>query len=177
MYTKLAVMIALSLGGAAAMAGEIQGSTVLSTGAVNTSAGFLSTARQNIGVAEQSGRITNSTVIVNGAAARSCMLPVSAVQDQPIRTLDGLVKDGKPHLVQLAFIEEEAAQCGYCTNAWVMNVVALLERNSAPTKDQIRQELAGLKCRCGMHMAILRAVLRAAAQMRKTAGAATTGQA
>jgi nicotinate dehydrogenase subunit A len=117
------------------------------------------------------------TVIVNGSAARSCMLPVSTVQDQPIRTLDGLVKDGKPHLVQLAFIEEEAAQCGYCTNAWVMNVVALLERNSAPTKDEIRQELAGLKCRCGMHMAILRAVLRAAAQMCSNAAAGNPGQA
>lgn len=73
-------------------------------------------------------------MIVNGAAARSCMLPVSAVQDQPIRTLDGLVKDGKPHLVQLAFIEEEAAQCGYCTNAWVMNVVALLDAIPRPRR-------------------------------------------
>jgi nicotinate dehydrogenase subunit A len=117
------------------------------------------------------------TVIVNGAAVRSCMLPISAVADQPIRTLDGLARDGKPHLVQLAFIEEEAAQCGYCTNAWVMNVVALLERNSAPTKEQIREQLAGLKCRCGMHMAILRAVVRAAAQMRKKAATGTPAQA
>jgi nicotinate dehydrogenase subunit A len=117
------------------------------------------------------------TVIVNGAAVRSCMLPISSVADQPIRTLDGLAKDGKPHLVQLAFIEEEAAQCGYCTNAWVMNIVALLERNSAPTKEQIREQLAGLKCRCGMHMAILRAVVRAAAQMRKKSATGTPAQA
>ncbi|HMA10661.1 MAG TPA: (2Fe-2S)-binding protein [Steroidobacteraceae bacterium] len=117
------------------------------------------------------------TVIVNGAAVRSCMLPISSVADQPIRTLDGLAKDGKPHLVQLAFIEEEAAQCGYCTNAWVMNIVALLEQNSSPTREQIREQLAGLKCRCGMHMAILRAAFRAAAQMRRQSAAGSPGRA
>ena len=117
------------------------------------------------------------TVIVSGSAVRSCMLPISSVADQPIRTLDGLAREGKPHLVQLAFIEEEAAQCGYCTNAWVMNIVALLERNASPTKEEIREQLAGLKCRCGMHMAILRAALRASAQMRKQSAAGKPAQA
>jgi aerobic-type carbon monoxide dehydrogenase small subunit (CoxS/CutS family) len=117
------------------------------------------------------------TVILNGAAVRSCVLPISAVADQPIRTLDGLAKGGKPHLVQLAFIAEEAAQCGYCTNAWVMNIVALLERNSSPTKQEVREQLAGLKCRCGMHMAILRAVFRAAGQMRGKSAASSSAQA
>jgi aerobic-type carbon monoxide dehydrogenase small subunit (CoxS/CutS family) len=116
------------------------------------------------------------TVIVNGTATRSCVLPVSAIQDQPIRTLDGLVKDGQPHIVQQAFIEEEAAQCGYCTNAWVMSVVALLERNASPTKEEVREHLAGLKCRCGVHMAILRAVFRAAEQMRRQSAAGVARQ-
>lgn len=106
------------------------------------------------------------TVIVNGSATRSCVLPVSAAQGLSIRTLDGLTKGGAPHPVQKAFIEEEAAQCGYCTNGWVMSIVALLERNASPTDDEIRQQLAGLKCRCGTHMAILRAVKRAAQEVR-----------
>jgi aerobic-type carbon monoxide dehydrogenase small subunit (CoxS/CutS family) len=105
------------------------------------------------------------TVIVNGSATRSCVLPISAAQGLPIRTLDGLTKSG-PHPVQQAFIEEEAAQCGYCTNGWVMSIVALLERNPSPTDAEIRQQLTGLKCRCGAHMSILRAVHRAAKQMR-----------
>jgi nicotinate dehydrogenase subunit A len=112
------------------------------------------------------------TVIINGSATRSCVLPVSAAQGLTIRTLDGLARSGQPHPVQQAFIEEEAAQCGYCTNGWVMSIVALLERNPAPTDEQIRQQLAGLKCRCGTHMAILRAVHRAAAQMRADGKAA-----
>jgi aerobic-type carbon monoxide dehydrogenase small subunit (CoxS/CutS family) len=106
------------------------------------------------------------TVIVNGSATRSCVLPISAAEGLAIRTLDGLAKDGKPHPVQQAFIEEEGAQCGYCTNGWVMSIVALLEVNPSPTDFQIRQQLAGLKCRCGTHMAMLRAVRRAAEQMR-----------
>jgi nicotinate dehydrogenase subunit A len=107
------------------------------------------------------------TVIVNGSATRSCVLPVSAVAGLNIRTLDGLAAGGQPHPVQQAFIEEEAAQCGYCTNGWVMTVVAMLERNPRLTDDEIRQQLAGLKCRCGSHMAILRAARRAADQMAR----------
>ena len=81
------------------------------------------------------------TVIVNGAAARSCMLPVSAVQDQPIRTLDGLVKDGKPHLVQLAFIEEEAAQC--VTSMLIIEVAWLFSRlGKQPVLRQLRADLS-----------------------------------
>lgn len=112
------------------------------------------------------------TVIVNGSATRSCVLPVSAAQGLSIRTLDGLAAGGRPHPVQQAFIDEEAAQCGYCTNGWVMSIVALLESNPSPTDEQVRQQLAVLKCRCGTHMAILRAVQRAAAQMREAGKAA-----
>ena len=113
------------------------------------------------------------TVIINGSATRSCVLPVSAVAGQNIRTLDGLSANGQPHAVQQAFIEEEAAQCGYCTNGWVMTVVAMLERNPRLSDEEIRQQLAGLKCRCGSHMAILRAARRAADQMAKGGAPAT----
>ena len=102
------------------------------------------------------------TVILNGAATRSCVVPLSAVDGATVRTLDGLGTADKPHPVQAAFIAEEAAQCGYCTNGWIMATVAGLERNPNPTNAQIRAMLAGLKCRCGTHMAILRAVRRAA---------------
>jgi aerobic-type carbon monoxide dehydrogenase small subunit (CoxS/CutS family) len=102
------------------------------------------------------------TVILNGAATRSCVIPLSAVAAATVRTLDGLGTGEQPHPVQAAFIAEEAAQCGYCTNGWIMTAVAGLERNPNPTDAEIRAMLAGLKCRCGTHMAMLRAVRRAA---------------
>jgi nicotinate dehydrogenase subunit A len=101
------------------------------------------------------------TVIVNGAATRSCVIPIAAVDGAMVRTLDGLGTAARPHPVQAAFIAEEAAQCGYCTNGWIMTAVAGLERNPQPTDTEIRAMLAGLKCRCGAHMAMLRAVRRA----------------
>lgn len=108
------------------------------------------------------------TVILDGAAVRSCILPVSAVGGARIRTLDGLAAGGVPHPVQAAFIEEEAAQCGYCTNGWVMTAVAALERNPQLTDEELRAQLTGLKCRCGTHMAIGRALRTA----RRTMAAA-----
>lgn len=102
------------------------------------------------------------TVIADGTAIRSCVTPVSAIEGKPIRTLDGLGADGTPHPVQRAFIAEEAAQCGYCTNGWIMTAIAGLERNPRPSEADIRAMLAGLKCRCGTHMAIMRAVRHAA---------------
>ena len=102
------------------------------------------------------------TVILNGTATRSCVIPLAAVDNAEVRTLDGLGTADKPHPVQAAFIAEEAAQCGYCTNGWIMTAVAGLERNPNPTDAEIRTMLAGLKCRCGTHMAIMRAVRRAA---------------
>src|SRR5262245_58978112 len=109
------------------------------------------------------------TVIVNGAATRSCVIPIAAVVGAAIRTLDGLGTPASPHPVQAAFIAEEAAQCGYCTNGWIMTAVAGLERNPNPTDAEIRAMLAGLKCRCGTHMAMLRAVRRAAATLAAAA--------
>jgi nicotinate dehydrogenase subunit A len=106
------------------------------------------------------------TVIIDGSAVRSCVLPASSVAGVNIRTLDGLAQAGAPHPVQAAFIAEEAAQCGYCTNGWIMTAVAALERDPDLDEAGIRAALAGLKCRCGTHMAMLRAVRRAAATMR-----------
>jgi nicotinate dehydrogenase subunit A len=119
------------------------------------------------------------TVHVAGGAVRSCATPVGSVTNQPITTLDGLaaanaarrhVPPGTLHAVQQAFIDEQAAQCGYCTNGWIMTAAALLEQKPRATEAEIRQGLSGLKCRCGSHMSILRAVKLAAKRMSRTRG-------
>jgi aerobic-type carbon monoxide dehydrogenase small subunit (CoxS/CutS family) len=102
------------------------------------------------------------TVLIDGEPQRSCSVPVDSLKGKKITTLAGISKDGKPHKVQAAFIEEQVPQCGYCLNGWVMTSVALLEKNPKPNDAQIREALSGLKCRCGTHVAILRAVKRAA---------------
>lgn len=105
------------------------------------------------------------TVIMDGQAMRSCVLPVSAATGA-VRTLGGLGTADRPHPVQAAFIEEQAHFCGYCVNGWVMTSVAMLEQDPNVADADIRQGLSGLKCRCGSHTAVLRAVKRAAAAMR-----------
>ena len=102
------------------------------------------------------------TVLINGEPVRSCITPVDAVGAKKITTLAGIGTAQKPHKVQAAFIEEQVPQCGYCLNGWVMTSVALLDKNPRPSDAQIREALSGLKCRCGTHMSILRAVKRAA---------------
>jgi nicotinate dehydrogenase subunit A len=105
------------------------------------------------------------TVHIDGAAVRSCVTPLSSVGDRKVVTLAGLGTPEKPHPVQTAFIQEEVFQCGYCLNGWVMTTAALLQQKKNPTDGEIRQGLSGLKCRCGTHMGILRAVKRAATMM------------
>jgi nicotinate dehydrogenase subunit A len=102
------------------------------------------------------------TVLVNGEPVRSCATPVDGLAGKQITTLNGIGNEAKPHKVQAAFIEEQVPQCGYCLNGWVMTSVALLDKNPKPNDAQIREALAGIKCRCGTHMAVLRAVKRAA---------------
>jgi nicotinate dehydrogenase subunit A len=102
------------------------------------------------------------TVLMNGEPVRSCQTPLDNVGAASITTMAGLAKDGKAHKVQAAFIAEQVPQCGYCLNGWVMTSVALLEKTPKPNDAQIRQALSGLKCRCGTHVSILRAVKRAA---------------
>ena len=102
------------------------------------------------------------TVHVNGEAVRSCQTPVSAVQGKDISTLEGLGSPEAPSKVQAAFIEEQAAQCGYCIAGMIMAAKALLDRNPQPSPAEVRQGLAENLCRCGTHNRIVRAVLRAA---------------
>jgi len=103
------------------------------------------------------------TVHVNGKPTRSCVTPLASVKDAKITTLAGLGTPEHPHALQAAYVEEEVPQCGYCINGWIMTAAALLKDNPHPTDAQIREGLSGLKCRCGTHMAIIRAVKRAAA--------------
>ena len=105
------------------------------------------------------------TVHLDGTAIRSCATPVASAQGAKVTTLEGLAPRGALHAVQQAFIDEQAAQCGYCLNGWVMTAAALLEANPRASEDDIRRGLSGLKCRCGTHMSILRAVKRAAARL------------
>jgi aerobic-type carbon monoxide dehydrogenase small subunit (CoxS/CutS family) len=102
------------------------------------------------------------TVLLDGQPVRSCVTPLKSLAGRKVVTLNGIGSDDKPHKVQAAFIEEQVPQCGYCLNGWVMTSVALLEKNPHPSDAQIREALTGIKCRCGTHTAILRAVKRAA---------------
>jgi nicotinate dehydrogenase subunit A len=105
------------------------------------------------------------TVHLDGQPIRSCITPVSAIGDGKVVTLAGLGTPEKPHPLQTAYIEEQVPQCGYCINGWIMAAAAFLRDNKKPSDEQIRSALGGLKCRCGTHMGILRAVKRAAAMM------------
>jgi nicotinate dehydrogenase subunit A len=107
------------------------------------------------------------TVLVDGKAVRSCVVPVSQIQGKVV-TLEGLGTPEKPHPVQQAFIEEQAAQCGYCINGMVMQTAAFLaSRPASPSERDIRQALQNNLCRCGTHQRIIAAVKRAAALMGK----------
>jgi nicotinate dehydrogenase subunit A len=102
------------------------------------------------------------TVLIDGKAVRSCVTPISALEKSEITTLEGLGSLDKPHPLQQAFIEEQAAQCGYCINGMIMSAKELLDRNPRPSEGDVRTALAGNLCRCGTHNRIVRAVLRAA---------------
>ena len=104
------------------------------------------------------------TVMMNGQAIRSCSYPIASVAGNSITTIEGLSADGT-HPVQLAWIEFDVPQCGYCQSGQIMAAVALLKEKPKPTDAEINNALTGLKCRCGTHMSILRAVKRAAAMM------------
>ena len=101
-------------------------------------------------------------VLVGAKATLSCRLPLSEVGSAAVTTLEGLSVDGELHPVQQAFIEQQAAQCGYCSNGMMMSAAALLWKTPHPTDAQVRSALEGNLCRCGSHLRILRAVQRAA---------------
>ena len=105
------------------------------------------------------------TVHVDGAPVRSCVAPVSMAKGKRITTLAGLGTDQKPHPLQQAWIEEQVPQCGYCLSGWIMTAAAFLKTNPKPDDAQIRRAMTGVKCRCGTHMAIMRAIKRASQLM------------
>jgi len=111
------------------------------------------------------GQCGACTVIADGAAVRSCQMTVAQAQGKEITTLEGLGSPEKLHPVQAAFVAEQAAQCGYCTNGMIMTTAALLAKTLKPTEAQARQALAGNLCRCGTHVRVLRAVARASGQI------------
>lgn len=105
------------------------------------------------------------TVQLDGAPIRSCVMPVSVVQGRKVTTLAGLGTPDKPHPLQQAYIDEEVPQCGYCISGWLMTAAAFLKEKPKASDAELREALKDLKCRCGTHVSILRAIKRAQAQM------------
>ena len=108
------------------------------------------------------------TVLIDGKAVRSCVTPVGSIGNGEVTTLEGLGTPEKPHALQSAFIAEQAAQCGYCTNGMIMSAKELLDRNPRPSEQDVRTALTGNLCRCGTHTRIISAVLRAAQASGRT---------
>ena len=119
------------------------------------------------------GQCGACTVLVNGAATRSCIFPVSGVKGR-ITTLEGLATNGKLHPVQQAWIDEQVPQCGFCQNGQIMTAKALLDKNPKPTDAQIREGMNGVLCRCMTYYRVQAAIKRAAKAM--TAKRAVTGK-
>ncbi len=113
------------------------------------------------------GQCGTCTVIIDGKPVQSCDMPVSAAVGKQITTVEALGTDKELHPLQRAFIDEQAAQCGYCASGILMAAKALLDVNRDPSDNEIRAALEGNLCRCGTHGRILRAIKRAAAEMRK----------
>jgi nicotinate dehydrogenase subunit A len=110
------------------------------------------------------GQCGACTVLVDGVATRSCIVPIAAVGRAKVVTLEGLGTIEKPHDLQRAFTDEQAAQCGYCTNGMIMTAKAFLDANPRPTVQQIKQALSNNLCRCGTHLRVVKAVQRVAGQ-------------
>jgi nicotinate dehydrogenase subunit A len=115
--------------------------------------------RNDIGI--NSAKCGACTVLLDGQPIRSCVVPASAATGQ-ITTLEGIGNPQRLHVLQRAFIEEQAAQCGYCSSGMIMSAKALLDRVADPSEAQIREAMAGNLCRCGTHTRIIKAIQRAA---------------
>jgi nicotinate dehydrogenase subunit A len=113
------------------------------------------------------GQCGACAAIVSGNLVRTCSLSLRDVGDGAVTTLEGLGTVERPHALQAAFIAEQAAQCGYCSNGMIMAAAALLEHNPKPSEGQIKEALADQLCRCGIHNRVVRAVLRAAAEIAR----------
>jgi nicotinate dehydrogenase subunit A len=108
------------------------------------------------------GQCGACTVLLDGRAVMSCLLPVAAIGERKVTTLEGLGTEESPHPLQRAFVQEQAAQCGYCIAGMIMRAEALLRKNPTPTDDQILDHMSPNLCRCGTHMRIVRAIQRVA---------------
>ena len=108
------------------------------------------------------------TVLVDGKPVRSCITAIGSVGNSEVTTLEGLGTPDKPHPLQKAFIEEQAAQCGYCVSGMIMSAKELLDRNPKATEADVKEALSGNLCRCGTHNRIIGAVLRAGREMGRT---------
>ena len=113
------------------------------------------------------GQCGACTVMIEGQATFACLVPIGLVGTRPVKTVEGLGSATRPGPLQQAFIDEQAAQCGYCIAGMLMRAQALLESNPTPTDPEIRRHMATNLCRCGTHMRILRAVRRAADQLQR----------
>jgi nicotinate dehydrogenase subunit A len=115
------------------------------------------------------GQCGACTVLLNQVPVRSCMLPVAKAAGKEVVTLEGLGTPEHPHPVQTAFIEAQAFQCGYCLNGWVLTTKALLDKNPAPSDEEMRGAFESLVCRCGSHLGIFAAVRRASEAAKRSA--------
>jgi len=113
------------------------------------------------------GQCGACTVIVKGQAVRSCVTTVKSVEGSDITTLEGLAANGKMHPVQKAFVEEQAAQCGFCLNGVIMTAKAFLDKNSKASEAEIQQAMSGVLCRCFTNVRMLRAIKRAGEEMSR----------
>lgn len=113
------------------------------------------------------GQCGSCTVIINGQAVRSCITPVQTVNGAAITTLEGIGTAERPHPLQKAFIDEQAAQCGFCLNAVIMTAKAFLDKNPKPTDTQLQQALSRVLCRCFVHVRMFRAIQKAAKEMAR----------
>lgn len=115
------------------------------------------------------GECGSCTVLVDGVAARACVIPARGMAGRQVTTMEGLQQSAELHPVQQAFLETQAAQCGYCLSGMVMMTVSMLRHNPAPTDEHIRQQLSHNLCRCGTHVEIMKAVKLAAVLMAQAA--------
>ena len=111
------------------------------------------------------GQCGACTVLLDGEPTRSCVLPVSAAKGKKVTTIYGLGTPEKPHPLQTAYVLEQVPQCGYCVNGWLLTAAAFLKKKPDASDAEMRQALSGLKCRCGTHVSIMRAVKRAQKMM------------
>jgi aerobic-type carbon monoxide dehydrogenase small subunit (CoxS/CutS family) len=116
------------------------------------------------------GQCGACTVLLDGAAVRSCVTRIGAVAGRSVTTIEGLASDGALHAVQQAFVEADAFQCGYCTPGMIMGAVAFLAAHPDPSPDDIRRSMNGHVCRCGEYSRIVEAIRRAAASTRESSG-------